>query len=624
MALRSHGARASLARAPRATRELLARLAAAALILLLAARSPDVVWAHPEVLSTEPADGARVDQSPPQARVVFNEEVEQAFAQLQVLDAQGAQVDAGDGARDPANPASVVAALPPLPAGIYTAVWQVTGSDGHTVRGHYVFTVVIGAAPAILPEAPPAPPAAPAAAAPLAVAEREPPIALVAALRALMLLGAMSSVGGWVLVLAVIYPALPATAQAAGVAARRRWRIVTGASLALLLAALAGFLLAHTATTAGELSLPALATVLGATRQGQLLAARAALVGLLAVLLTAARPPRWELPVALLLGGGLLLTFASAGHAAALADEPGLLFSPVLADWTHLAATSVWVGGLVHLTLTLPAALRALAPPDRARSLARVVGRFSALALASVALLALSGAYMALLRLTSPAQLLESAYGQALLSKLALFGALLALGAYNLLRLRPRLEAVARRAFDAALAARLDGRLRLAVRAEVLLACGALLAAGFITSAAPPTESAQTAPAVVDVTPIPGLASAPTRTPAPIVPFRQEQRAADLRVTLAVAPAGIGQNDLRVEVADADGRPLDVQRVQLTLDMDAMDMGETVVVLDQAGGGVYQVRQQWLSMVGEWRVRTVVRRADADDVVVEFVVPVGG
>jgi Fe2+ transport system protein FeoA len=62
----------------------------------------------------------------------------------------------------------------------------------------------------------------------------------------------------------------------------------------------------------------------------------------------------------------------------------------------------------------------------------------------------------------------------------------------------------------------------------------------------------------------------------------------------------------------------------MTLDMQSMDMGETKIVADSAGNGTYEVKQQWLSMVGTWRVQVIVRRSDADDVTVTFMVPVGG
>ena len=102
---------------------------------------------------------------------------------------------------------------------------------------------------------------------------------------------------------------------------------------------------------------------------------------------------------------------------------------------------------------------------------AGVVVRFSALAIASVAVLAVTGVYRALAELSSLSDLVDTGYGRALVVKLVLFAALLAVGAYNRLVLHARLE-------RAALGLRSDDggashRLRASIAAE--LALGAAL-----------------------------------------------------------------------------------------------------------------------------------------------------
>lgn len=616
-------------------RSALRRGAVLLLVLVCAAIRAPVALAHPEIISTDPPNGAQLDTAPAQAQVRFNEPVEAAFSSLQVFNAQGQAVDNGDGARSPSDPTVVAVTLPPLDPGVYTAVWQVVGSDGHTVTGNFVFTVSGTApqqqtGPAAAPEATPAPTPAPPQASPPPVRSSEPPLALVALTRALMLLGALASVGGWVLMRVVLRPSLPAQAASAA-AVERRWRTVSAVGLGTLLAATAGFLLLHTYAVAGQVGLDQIRTVLAQTRLGQALAARMLLALALLALPAIRALARWEFALAMLLGGGLLLTFAVSGHAAALelsAAARGLPVSPVLADWAHLAATSLWVGGLIHLALLLPPALRPLDERGRVETLARVISRFSALALGSVVVLAASGTYTALQHLSRVDQLWTSAYGQALLVKLALFGALLLIGGYNMFLVRPRFNAWATRAAEAATAARWSRRFHRAVRGEVVLALVVLGAAGVITSVAPPgaQEAANAAapqPGAIAQA-VPEATPRPTRTPVPIVPFDEEQPASDLLVGLEVQPAGIGKNTLQVSVRNAEGEPLDVQRVQLTLNMTTMDMGETTVIAEPEGPGRYVVPDQWLSMVGDWRVRVVVRRIDADDVEAIFVVPVGG
>jgi copper transport protein len=131
----------------------------------------------------------------------------------------------------------------------------------------------------------------------------------------------------------------------------------------------------------------------------------------------------------------------------------------------------------------LPPALRGLEPTDRTRLAAGVVVRFSALALTAVGALVATGVYRALVELSSPRDLLDTGYGNALLIKLLIFVPLLGAGAYNRMVLHPRLERAAigldpgdRGAAD---------RLRRSVRAELALA-GALMVAVAALVALPP------------------------------------------------------------------------------------------------------------------------------------------
>jgi copper transport protein len=628
------------------------------LVALLLAPAP-LVSAHPLVLRTEPVEGAQLAAPPAAVRVVFNEPIEAAFSSLQLLDAQRQPVATG-GQRSATDPTVLELPLPQLGPGVYTALWQTVGSDGHAIKGNFAFAVQDSgalAAPVVQPTGPAATPTPiflptplpasnnPAAPPDLPSAQAaEVPLWLVALLRALVLLGALGSVGGWLFAVGILLPQqlVSSTGDAAVV---RRWRYGILLSVVLLLLATHALLVVHTISVGGALSGATLGAVVGSTRFGQALALRLLLaLGFGALLLGVRRRSDlggWRLALALLGGGGLLLTFSLSGHAAAQqASLPA-----VVADWLHLAATAVWVGGLLQLVLVLPPLLQSSAEEARPRVLAEVGVAFSSAALASVLVLAVSGTYTALLHLSAPADLVTSTYGRALLAKLALFGGLLALGAYNLLLIRPRFTAWLAHAAEVAPLARWQRRFQRTVRGEVVLATLVLLAVGVMTSTAPPDPRARasapaaapTVAAVARVSPVAATAQAPTTTatpsvasalspsanaadPAPIPdePFAQRQTIGDLQIGLAVEPVILGKNRFAITLADAAGRPVTAQRVLLDLEMQAMDMGVTEFEAVPQGDGRYSVDEGWLSMVGDWRARVLVRRADADDVEATF------
>ncbi|NTU79052.1 MAG: hypothetical protein HGA45_06575, partial [Chloroflexales bacterium] len=404
---------------------------AVAVACLLALLEGGVALAHPQIVAIEPIPDSQLSTAPSVVAITFNEAIE-GLSTLALYTAQGALVRDGGG-RDPSNPARLTLALPPLEPGRYTAVYTGAGSDGHVVRGNFAFSVIgptsaaaaPAAATAVAGEATPVAPVAPS---PSTSAKPRAPIAQ-SLVRWVLLLGATGWVGGWAYWVWVAFPALGGAV--APPAAVGRWRVWSGVLLALLLVGAPLLLALYVAEITGAVTLPALRSGVG-TRQGMLLLTRLGLaVGLLALTLTTrdgATIARRG-PLALLLGAALLLVMALGGHAGAAAQP----LIPVALIWLHLAATSVWVGGLLLFALTLRPLLRSRPADGRAVLLGDLVARFSRLAIVSVAVLTVSGLARALGELYRWSDLWTSAYGLTLSIKLLLFGGMLALGAYHLL-----------------------------------------------------------------------------------------------------------------------------------------------------------------------------------------------
>lgn len=135
----------------------------------------------------------------------------------------------------------------------------------------------------------------------------------------------------------------------------------------------------------------------------------------------------------ILAGGlGVLLTFSLVSHAST-ARHAALSIG---VDWVHLVATTAWIGGLVALTAGIVVLRRRSGSTD---AQARVVRRFSGLAVTCVVLLAFTGLYGATQHFSAVGSLFTTTYGRVLLVKLALFGILLLFGAANRLVLMPRM-----------------------------------------------------------------------------------------------------------------------------------------------------------------------------------------
>ena len=145
------------------------------------------------------------------------------------------------------------------------------------------------------------------------------------------------------------------------------------------------------------------------------------------------------LPIAnLVLASALLIAITMSGHAAAV--NPNIVSYAIVIDWLHLLAASLWVGGMMYIVTNYLPVLKRSQIPQQAHSLVTVLPYFSPLAIAGVVIMAITGPFSATFHLTSWQQFLSTAYGRALLVKIALIGGLLVTSAIHVGILRPRLK----------------------------------------------------------------------------------------------------------------------------------------------------------------------------------------
>lgn len=399
-------------------------LAAVALALGLGAAGAAPAFGHALLLSSVPGAGEIVLAPPGEIRLAFSEPVDGRFVGVDILDANGAAVAEAVGVRDAADPQLVVADLgaTTLGEGAYNVTWRVlSAADGHATAGFFTFGVGEGA---------------PIGAATFGLdagghghPTTEVEVRLVGSLGPLLAAG-LATFAAFVL--------RPVT---------RRWprRLAIIQALALTVGAVGAVL---TAVVAGGAAGVDPVTYLRETRTGGLLAARAA-IGVLGAIVAAGLIRRGSIRAAIGVAGGVgavsLALIALAGHAAAFASP-----IPVAVMVVHLVAASVWFGGVAAL-----ADLAVFGPRPRTTSLADLVPRFSALALVAVALVGLTGLYSAWLETGDPIGD-AGVYAFALRLKVIAFAVALAFGGFNYLdagRRRPSFGGFDRRiAFEAAFA----------------------------------------------------------------------------------------------------------------------------------------------------------------------------
>ncbi|MFB7241042.1 hypothetical protein CW362_10455 [Streptomyces populi] len=372
--------------------------------LFLQAVSAGPAAAHTGLLSSEPAAGQVLPGLPPKIALTFRQPVTAGADAVRVFDDHMRRVDLG-GHPDDRRRRTLRTALPgSLRAGTYSVAWQVTSADGHPVAGAYRFS--IGAATHVVGTVPP-----------LAGADAAWVGRLLGAARAAGYAGL--ALGPGVLLVALwLWPA--------GLRDRRTRALVwcgVGLLAAGTLAALAvdtvwadGRPLAEAWSGTHAHPYSATADVAYAVRFYSLLA-----LGAATALATAtagrdrpAGPLLWATTAATAV---LWATWPPTGHAVDGRYAPLAL----AADLVHLAAMTLWLGGLALIAAVL-------SRPAHLDGLIAVLPRFSRLAFTAVVALVVTGTGQAWREVGSAGHLLDTRFGRLLLLKSAGVAVVVALG----------------------------------------------------------------------------------------------------------------------------------------------------------------------------------------------------
>lgn len=523
------------------------------LVAFFSSASYMTAFAHASLVKAEPALGAVLLQSPEKVTFWFSEEIEPKFSAFALYDAQGRKLKELPFALE--DGLQVVMRIEPLTQGTYTLAWKALSAvDGHVTKGVYPFAIGLSAHQMPTTH----------------TNTVSSPSAFRAAMRWLNFLSIMALVGGLFL-----RSLLPRSTQIP--ALTRHFAIVFWSSWLIFVATgLSDFILQT--LTISEASFTQLfqegmvAQLLFQTRYGWVWLARYALALIIAVLFVRQTMSAWPLAT---LGAIILLSISLSSHSAALESFASLA---VFADWVHLLAASLWIGGLLQLVLFFPA-LRRLENEERARLTTELVPRFYQWAFVSTAVLLLTGFHLTYRHIPNlEAALWTTAYGKAFLVKHLLLVGLVALAAMNLLWMWPRFG---------------KAPMRL-LRLETLFAVLIVFFASLLTLV-PPAKQA------LPMTKVPHSHS----------PLLLTKQADGFTVALTISSDRVGENEFDVFLADAEGRPIhDALRVTLTFKFSAQDIGTVSALAETQHDGHYKTRGNFLSIAGAWQIETLIRLKD--------------
>ena len=517
--------------------------------------------AHAVVVGSTPVDGSRLQASPASVTIKFDESVGLDLGYLRVVDAAGRRVDSGTANHPGGDGSQITVGLKSgLGDGTYLASFRIISADSHPVAGSIRWVVGDGALGAG---------GGPSDSAPVNQA-----VSSGLAITHWLSFAGIGVVGGsW-----VIFSLWPSGRERTVI----RRLIWTGWTIGVL-GAVGEFLLQGPYAAGSGLGSALHTELLDATlhvNSGQLLSVRLMLFGVLGFVLSplfrSTRRLNWAPEAAAMLGVGIVVTFAASGHAQS--ENPRWL--AVLIDALHLTAMIVWLGGLVILFVAASGRFRARDDVDEdeldddTEELAAGLPIFSRIAMACVAILAVTGTIQAWREIGAWDAITTTRYGQLVLIKVVLFLGLVGLGylARSIVRSPARTLA----------------RLRRGLLTEVVVGAVVLAVTGVLISQ-PPGKVALTAER-----------SKPRSTTVAVT--------AKSNAVVEVEPGVHGSVQITIQLTGG----IKPTNISATASLPAKQLGPIALKLQAVGPDSYSASGVVLPSAGMWQVQVLVQTSEFD------------
>ncbi|MFC3883875.1 copper resistance CopC/CopD family protein [Bacillus songklensis] len=539
---------------------------------LVIALFPVMTYAHAYIVKSTPGENQTLSEPPSVVRIQFNEFIQPGFYSLAVMDASGNRVDLNNARINKENHAILEAGIKDnLPNGTYSMQWKIISSDGHPVQGMIPFS--IGQAGKESNDL-------------QAKTSSYFPKADIIINRWLLYTGFALYIGV-ILFNLFIYPL---KSQESSKVQTRSERIMGLSLLGIAISLLLNLPLQTTinadVTWSQAFKPSLLKETLNHTAFGPIWMVQIMIFSILGFTTYLAMKrgnlssiKAWGASLVFIMG--LLVTKSLTSHAAGSHHE----IIPVVMDFLHLLAASVWIGGLFALIILLPGSHPKTENGEQSSVFYwRVIQRFSPWAIGAVILLLATGIYGSVLYVPTLYSLIHTSYGRVLLGKILLFVLMLLLGAFHFKQGKKRKKQT----------------LGWTLGLEFTIGVMVIVLATILTNLPPATAS-------------PG-------------PFNQTKRVVEngYHVSLHISPNVEGANVFMVELKDKRGQmPTNIEQVTLTFSSIDIQTGENTIIIPNVAPGAFQTEGMHLNMAGRWNVRVHVLTKSLDSFDTDFRVAVG-
>lgn len=591
-------------------------------------------YAHAFVIGSDPSPSQSLPKGSSQVTVHLSDPVDIRYSSVKVVDSTGKQIDKKDTHYVNGDHTSLSVSLPAgLKDGVYTVSTKMLDeTDGHVTEDAFVFGVGHAAVPSGTPTT------SGSLSSLLYIPE--------AVARFPTLVGQVIIVGGAFATLWLWKPVSKMHLFEDAISEvrkkiDRRIAVLMVIGGAILVASDFGMIYAE-ANALGVGIGDAIATKFGAVWTFRL-ATSFVLLGLSVILLRSNRQKKagMQKPIIYgLLGVGLIALFTTTliGHGASL-NPPE---TPMLMDFIHNIAASLWIGGIIYLAFVLVPIIKQSQATDyiKASLLSLFIPRFSTIPIIILGVIVITGPFLLYLIEPDLALTLSSLYGEALIAKLVLAAIMIGIGGYNqsiIHRDSLKVVALAPTAGGGSANAGMNGSNRLVVntvdklvskfgkstKAEAFVGIALLAAVAVMVNTGQPASQFQTQIQQVQQQ---QQQSTPGLNFANGVAATQQQGYTTTsyiensqKVGISINPYAPGNNKFQVAYSDFNGNPIDIKSVQLRYTQTEKGIGPITVDMNKVSKGVFSVNAAF-GLAGPWdlQVEATPSKANTPDIVTEY------
>jgi copper transport protein len=556
-------------------------IAAVAIVAFLSAIPQS--FAHPVYVDSTPRAFQSVPSSPAEVSVIFSEPIELPYSSIKVLGPDGSRVDRNDPRNVDGDTASIASTLQPsLPEGVYTVETKVLSAvDGHVVTETFTFGVGVAASgqgtagqqqrDILSPEE---------------SASRFPGMVG----QVIVVGAAFGMLWLWKPLARVPWLSSAISQQKISIDRNMMRLVIIGTGIVLA----SGVAMIVVQAISIEAGIPeAIATKFGnvwITRmfQSSILMAIAVAV-YRKVAKSNASPSRAEMFAILIMGLAVLVTSSLIAHAAATEQT-----APIVLDFFHNAAASIWIGGLILLGfVAVPKILSIGDERIRAAAISILIPRFSTVVVTLLGISVITGPVLLFLLESDLSLTLASVYGQILAIKLGLAGAMVAMGAYSQFIVQKRaVKVMVGGAGVQSTSLRHYGKI---LKAEAAVGIALLLAVSFMANGALPSgqfpayerEQSDAQAAFAEE---------------PRTDFVRTLYTGEGRIELSVSPFTIGQNSFKLTFFGQDGNnATGIEAATIKLTQIEQGIGPITVETKKLSDNVFFANAAF-SLAGAWNV----------------------